>query len=138
MAVLVVLLFLGVLAIGFRRKRLTVGGFALGILVFLLSLIGTMALVILAWWALKAVNPNYQVLLIGYYGGGLAVLGLTALAIAGMSALFLWLRTRMRLYNLAAGALVWWTILLIRACSRSMHAITCSSPTLPSPTRASS
>jgi hypothetical protein len=59
------------------------------------------------------VNPNYQVLLIGYYGGGLAVLGLTALAIAGMSALFLWLRTRMRLYNLAAGALVWWTILLV-------------------------
>jgi hypothetical protein len=113
LAVLVVLLFLGVLALGFRRKQLTVGGFARGVLVFLVSLIGTMALVILAWWALKAVNPNYQVLLIGYYGGDLAVLGLAALAIAGMSALFLWLRTRMRLYNLAAGALVWWAVLLV-------------------------
>ncbi len=113
LAVFVVLLFLAVLVLGFRHKRLTAGGFALGVLVSLGSYIGTFAMVILAWWALKAVNPNYQVLLVGYYGSGLAVLGLAALAIGVMSALFLWLRSKMRLSNLAAGALVWWAILLV-------------------------
>ena len=89
----VVLLLLGVLVLGFRRKRLTAGGFALSILVFLLSLVGTLILLMLAWAALKAVNPNYQVSMYGgYYSIDLLQLGMAALVIAAMSALFLWLR----------------------------------------------
>ncbi len=42
-----------------------------------------------------------------------AVLGLVALVIAVMSALFLWLRSRMRMYNLGAGALGWWAFLMV-------------------------
>jgi hypothetical protein len=114
LAVLAVLLLLGVLALGFRRKRLTAGGFALGVLVFLLSLVGTLILLALAWMALKAVNPNYQVTLYGgYYSTGLLQLGLAVLVIAAMSALFLWLRRRMRTDNLAAGALTGWAIVLV-------------------------
>jgi hypothetical protein len=113
LAGLVVLLLLGVLILGFRRTHLTAGRFVLGVLAFPVSLIGTLLLLILAWWALKLLNPNEQVVMAGTYGLDLVVLGLAALAIALMSALYLWLGRRMRLYNLAAGALVCWAILLV-------------------------
>jgi MFS family permease len=114
LAVGVLLLLLGVLVLGFRRKHLTVGGFALGTFIFLASLFGALALSVLGWVALKAVNPAYQVAMAGsYYGSDLVVLGLTALVIAVMSAFYLWLRGRMRLYNLAAGALIWWVVLMV-------------------------
>lgn len=113
-AVVVFLLLLSVLALGFRRKHLTAGGFALGTLIFPVSVIGVIVLAILGWVVLKAVNPNYQVAMAGsYYGSDLVVLGLAALVIAAMSAIFLWLRNRMRLYNLAASALVWWAVLMV-------------------------
>jgi hypothetical protein len=43
----------------------------------------------------------------------LEMLGLAALAIAMMSTLYLLLWRRMRLYNLAAGSMVCWSILLV-------------------------
>jgi hypothetical protein len=108
------LLLLGILVLGFRRKYLTVGGCALGTLIFPASVIGILTLSILGWMALKAVNPNYQVTMAGsYYGSDLVVLGLAALVIAAMSALFLRLRGRMRMYNLAAGAFIWWAVLMV-------------------------
>ena len=114
LAVGVILLLLGMLVLGFRRKHLTAGGFALGTLISPVSVIVVLILTILGWVALKAVNPNYQVAMAGsYYGSALVVLGLAALVIAAMSAFFLWLRSRMRLYNLAAGALVWWAVLMV-------------------------
>jgi hypothetical protein len=114
LAVGILLLLLGTLALGFRRKHLTVGGFALGTLIFAASVIGVLILSILGWAALKAVNPNYQVTMAGsYYGSDLVVLSLAALVIAAMSALFLWLRGKMRMYNLAAGALLWWAVLMV-------------------------
>ena len=110
----VLLLLLGVLVLGFRRKHLTVGGLAGGVLIFPASVIAVLILSILGWAALKAVNPNYQVAMAGsYYGSDLVVLGLAALVIAAMSALFLWLQGKMRMYNLAAGALVWWGVLML-------------------------
>ena len=48
----------------------------------------------------------------GIYGLDLLVLGLAALVIALMSAFFLWLSRRIGVYNLAAGAMVWWAVLL--------------------------
>lgn len=113
LAALVTLLFLALLVLGFRRKRLTFGDFALAILAFLGSLIATLILLILLWMALKAVNSNYQVFLIGYYGITFAILGLAAFGIAIMGALFLWLRRSIRPENLASGALFWWTILSV-------------------------
>lgn len=114
LAVGILLLLLGVLILGFRRKHLTVGGFALGTLIFPASVIGFLILSILGWAALKVVNPNYQVTMAGsYYGSDLVILGLAVLVIAAMSALFLWLRGKMRMYNLAAGALVWWAMLML-------------------------
>lgn len=116
LAIAVVLLLLGVLALGLRRKSLTIGGLAGGTLIFFGSAVGALVLAILAWVGLKAVNPGYQVTMAGsYYDSDFAVIGLSALLIAAMSALFLWLRTRMRLYNLAAGALLCWAVLLVLA-----------------------
>jgi hypothetical protein len=114
LAVGVLLLLLGVLAFGFRRNHLTAGGFAGGILIFPASVIAVLTCSILGWAALKAVNPNYQVTMAGsYYGSDFVVLGLAALMIAAMSALFLWVRGKMRMYDLTAGALVWWAVLMV-------------------------
>jgi hypothetical protein len=101
LAGLVVLLLLGALILGFHRRYLTAGRFVLGALAFPVSLIGILLLLILAWWALKLLNPNEQVLMAGTYGLDLVVLGLAALAITFMSALYLWLGRRIRLSNLA-------------------------------------
>jgi Peptidase family M28 len=114
LAVGILLLLLGVLALGFRRKHLKVGGFALGTLISPASVIGVLILTILVWVAFKSVNPSYQVAMAGsYYGSDLVVLGLATLVIAAMSALFLWLGSKIRMYNMAAGALVWWAILML-------------------------
>ena len=112
LAGLVILLFLGVLMLGFRRKHLKASRVALGVFTFPVSLIVTLVLVMLAWWALKSLNPNYQVFMAGIYGLDLLVLGLAALVIALMSAFFLWLSRRIGVHNLAAGAIVWWAVLL--------------------------
>ncbi|MGZ3623324.1 MAG: M28 family peptidase [Ktedonobacteraceae bacterium] len=113
LAGLVILLFLGLIVLGFRRKHLKAGRFSLGVFTFPVSLIVTLVIVLLAWWALKALNPNYQVFMAGIYGLDLLVLGLAALVIGLISACFLWLSRRIGLYNLATGAMVWWAMLLV-------------------------
>ena len=112
LAGLVILLFLGVMVLGLRRKHLKASRLVLGVFTFPVSLIVTLVIVLLAWWALKALNSNYQVFMAGIYGLDLLVLGLAALAIGLMSACFLWLSRRIGLYHLAAGAMVWWAVLL--------------------------
>ncbi len=113
LAGLVILLFLGVVILGFRRQHLKAGRLALGILTFMMSLIVTFAILLLAWWALKMLNPNYQVYMAGIYGLDLMVLGLAALAIGLMSALILWLSKRIGLHNLATSAMFWIALLLL-------------------------
>ena len=112
LAGLVILLFLGIMVLGLRRKHLKASRLVLGVFTFPVSLIVTLVIVLLAWWALKALNSNYQVFMAGIYGLDLLVLGLAALAIGLMSACFLWLSRRIGLYHLAAGAMVWWAVLL--------------------------
>lgn len=113
LAVVVAALFLSMLVAGFWRRRLTAGGLVVGSLAFLVGAIGVFALITLIWMAIKALNPNYQVVLVGTYQGPLFLAAFAALALGGMATLYAWLRAHVRLTNLAAGALLSWAILML-------------------------
>lgn len=114
LAVAVTLLFAGVLAFGLRRNLLTVGGLVGGFVAFLLNAVLSLVAVTLAWWAIQQLNANYRVLLNGttyettlYL---LAFIALIAAILSGLSVLFL---RKVRVENLAMGALGIWTILML-------------------------
>jgi hypothetical protein len=65
-ALVVVLLFAGVVALGFRRKVLTPSGIGLGLLVFVISLITAPLLVTALWALLSGVASTYQVTYLGH------------------------------------------------------------------------
>ena len=100
-----------VLALGFRRRRLTVGGLVVGTLAFPVAVVVALAAVSLTWAGLKAASPNLQVFLIGNYGVYAYLFGLAALLVATMGGLYAWLCGRARPANLAGGALLAWTVL---------------------------
>ncbi|MFC1879634.1 M20/M25/M40 family metallo-hydrolase [Chloroflexota bacterium] len=60
-ALVVVLVFAGIVALGFRRKVLTPSGFGLGALVFVISLITAPLLVSALWGLLSNALPTYKV-----------------------------------------------------------------------------
>ncbi|MDQ5851587.1 MAG: M20/M25/M40 family metallo-hydrolase, partial [Chloroflexota bacterium] len=114
LAVAVTLLFAGVLAFGLRRNLLTVGGLVGGFFACLLNAVLSLVAVTLAWWAIQQLNANYRVLLNGttyettlYL---LAFIALIAAILSGLSVLFL---RKVRVENLAMGALGIWTILML-------------------------
>lgn len=65
-ALVVVLLFAGVVALGFRRKVLTLSGIGLGVLVFVISLITAPLLVSALWALLSGTISSYQVTYLGH------------------------------------------------------------------------
>jgi hypothetical protein len=108
LAALAGLLGVAVAALGLRRGRLTWRGLVAGALAFPLAVVGVTALVSLAWLAIKTLNPNHRVLLIGVaYNSEVYLIGLVALAVALTTGFYALLGRRCRALNLAAGALVW-------------------------------
>jgi hypothetical protein len=100
---------------GFRRRMLSVGGVAVGVVAFLLGTLGTVAVTTLLWIGLRALNANYQVLLVGAYQTTLNVIGISLVAIALMAAIFIPLQRRVRWESLTAGVAIVWTLLLLGA-----------------------
>ena len=65
-SLVVVLVFAGVVALGFRRKVLTPSGIGLGALVFVISLITAPLLVSVLWALLSNAVPTYKVTYLGH------------------------------------------------------------------------
>jgi hypothetical protein len=65
-ALIVVLIFAGVVAIGFKHQLLTLSGIGLGALVLVISLIAAPLLVSAVWKLLSSVAPAYQVTYLGH------------------------------------------------------------------------
>jgi hypothetical protein len=74
----VVLVFAGVVALGFRRKVLTPAGIGLGALVFVISLITAPLLTIVFWALLSNVVHTYQVTYLGHAPNEMLLLTLFA------------------------------------------------------------
>ena len=112
LAVLAALLWLGVVIAGLRRRALHVGGLLVGIVLFLVSLIASLAVVTIAWWLLRLADPKLHMYTVGgWYAGPLYLLAFLALTLAVVAALYNLARRRFALADLAVGTLAWWVLL---------------------------
>jgi len=105
----VLLLFAGVLVYGVRRGFLTLKGVGFGFAFFLLALVCAAGLVTLTWWGLGRLSANSG----PFSNAGLNVAGFIALALAVVTALYFRLSRRSSPYNLYAGALLCWALLMV-------------------------
>jgi hypothetical protein len=113
-AIAIFALFITVVAIGVKRKRLTAGGMVLGFFAFLFGVIASGIVVagvqkvagLMPKGGLWAGSPDL-------YNSSLYFLGLLALAIAVISVLYIWFMTKTGIDNLAVGAMIPWPILMI-------------------------
>ncbi len=108
------LLFVGVVLIGFKRGKLTLKGIALGFLALLFSAISAYVVVMLAWWLLQTFYARYSSMPQWLkYNHSLYLFSFVALAMASASVIYIFFRKRVSIPNLVVGALGWWLILVI-------------------------
>ncbi|HEX5709307.1 MAG TPA: M20/M25/M40 family metallo-hydrolase [Pyrinomonadaceae bacterium] len=111
---LITLLFVGLVVMGFRRKRLTAAGLGLGFLAQLVSAAVSAGIVTLLWRVVSGFGARPESLPNGTtYNGGLYLIGFVVLALAITSAVYAAFHRRVSLQNLTAGAGVWWVLLMI-------------------------
>ena len=109
LAVLVSLLFIGTVALGFRKRQLTASGIILGFLIFLLSLVIAPMAVTLIWQTALTITRSNP----AAYTNGLYMIALASFTIAITSVIYVRLGTRISSQNLTVGGLLWWLILAI-------------------------
>ncbi|HMD96295.1 MAG TPA: M28 family peptidase [Terriglobia bacterium] len=111
--VLAVLLFIGIAALGLRKRQLTWGGILAGFLAWLGGALLAAALAHFAWSLLRRTS---LVNLLPYgmaYNGDLYAYGFLALTVAILCALHVALGRKIQMGNLTFGALAWWAILTV-------------------------
>ncbi|WP_166482229.1 M28 family metallopeptidase [Scytonema sp. UIC 10036] len=114
LTVFVVLLFVGVMTLGLRRKQLTFSGTVLGFLAFLLSILSASVIVTVTWWMICTLHDGYKLFPQGdTYNSYYYMVSFIALTIAIISGLYVWLRKKVSVQNLTVGALLWWLILMV-------------------------
>lgn len=114
LTVFVVLLFVGVVVLGFRRKQLKFPGIALGFLALLLSIISASIIVTLTWWTIRTLHSGYRWIPQGdTYNSNLYMISFVALTIAITSGLYVLFRKKISVQNLTVGALLWWLIFMV-------------------------
>lgn len=112
--VLVVLVFVAVVVLGFRRGQLRVSGLALGFLAFLACLVLVPLAVWLVLFIVLNLHPQYSLIpQRDTYNSRLYVIAFAALATAIVAALYNLFRRRIRVPDLAIGALLWWLVLAV-------------------------
>jgi len=116
LAILVASLLIIAIAIGFKRSQLTWRGIALGWLGLLTGMICSVAVVVGGWQVIRAFDSSYKWMPLGEtYNSSLYKIAFIALSFAVTSALYIWLQKKTTASNLAAGALLWWFILMAPA-----------------------
>ena len=114
LAIVVLALFIAVVVVGLKRQRLTLGGMTLGFFAFLFSVIAS-AIVVSVLQKVTGILPHDSLFLGNPdpYNSALYFLGYVAIAIAVISALYIWFRSKTSIDNLVVGAMVPWLILMI-------------------------
>ena len=116
LAALNLLLFVGLIVYGLRRKSLALSGLAIGFAASLGSLVAAALASAGLWWLIALlVNRRGGAPAGGTYNGPLLLAGFVALTVAVTTALYLVWRRRLSLPNLMAGGLLWWLLLLVVA-----------------------
>ena len=112
--ILVAILFVALVVVGLRAKYLTVRGMVFGCLAFVLTAVTITALEHLLWVVIFKLRYESEVRPLGEtYYSNLYFIGFVALAIAVTTAAYNLFRRWTSAENLAAGGLVWWTILML-------------------------
>jgi hypothetical protein len=105
----VVLLFIVVVALGFRSRQLTLGGIVLGSLALLGSMIVAALGVYLVWTLIRVFRPDDNIWAL-QYNASLFWIGFASLTVAITATLYVGLCRKIRVANLAMGALLWWLV----------------------------
>lgn len=113
-AVAIALLFVGLVAVGWRRGQVTAVGLPLGAVTFGLVMLMCAGLAWVAWQGLVKLYPQYGAV-VDTANGVFYWLAFCALAVAVTSSVYVLLRRYLRLGDLALGALFWWLIAMILA-----------------------
>jgi hypothetical protein len=113
---IVLIFFIGLVILGLRAKRLTIGGVAFGVFAFFLNLIGAIVLMISASLVIQSVSSDPTG---GNYAINLYAVGGLLLTVALSSVTLIWFSKKTRAENLMAGTLFWWTFLMILICLRA-------------------
>src|SRR5918994_980550 len=108
----VVLLFVGVVALGFRRGRLSPGGIALGFLALLASMIAAALGVYIVWALIRIPYPGENVWAL-QYKAPLFWFGFAGLAVAITAALYGGFRTKIPGSNPGPGAVGWGVVFAV-------------------------
>lgn len=101
-------LFLALLIIGLRKQKLTIRGVIIGFGSLFVSILVASLFGWLLWKAVWMLRPSVEAT-----QSRLLLLAFLALAIAATLAVYALLRNRVSLQDLAAGALLWWFLLMI-------------------------
>ena len=110
LTLLVTALFVALIVVGFRRRKLVVRGIVYGFLSLFVSLVVASLASWLFWklvWMVRQ-GPSPEAT-----QSRLLLLSFVALAMATTLALYSWLRKRAEIESLATGALLWWFLLLV-------------------------
>ena len=114
LTILVTALFGTVVVLGYRRKRLTLSGMALGFVALLLSMAGSALAVSLVWRLAGVFQGEYRSMTYGEtYNGRLYLFAFVALTLAITSTLYLWFGRKRSVLDLWTGALLWWLVCLL-------------------------
>ena len=112
LTLLVTALFVAVVVVGFRKRRLTISGMAVGFVALLISLVTSSLAGWLLWkliWLVRSgpspAAAQSRVLLFGF----------VALTIAITFAVYTFVRNRANVESLALGSLLWWFLLMVGA-----------------------
>lgn len=114
LVILTALLFVAVIVAAIKKGQLTLSGIALGFLAFLFSMIAAPLIVAIVWRVLLMLHPGYRQIPQGdTYNSGFYMIGFVTLTAALTSSLYILFRKKLSVQNLAAGAMIWWLILMI-------------------------
>jgi hypothetical protein len=108
-------LFVGLVILGLRRRRLTIRGILFGAISLLLNVIVVGTLVGVAWLAIRGASSNPMS---DDYHNDLYAIGFLLLTVAVSGSLLIWFRKKTRVENLIVGTLLWWVVLMVLICLR--------------------
>ena len=113
LAIVVLLAFSGVVALGFKKRQLSWSGVALGFLGWLAGLVMAAAIAYASWRGLRTTRFTSLLPYGMAYNSDLYAAGFIALTIAIFAALYAVLARNTAVQNLTVGALLWWAILTL-------------------------
>jgi hypothetical protein len=104
---LAVLFFVGLVVLGFRRKKLKLSGVGLGFGALLVSIICSLLAARFIWEIERATHPNYN----SFSNYKIYLLSFVAIALAVTSFIYLWLHKKVAANDLIVGALFGWLVI---------------------------